>query len=64
MVSKRCSNCKRKILIHILCKCEKEFCIECRFPELHSCGFDYKGDFQKKLEKENPIVVSEKLTKI
>ncbi len=59
-----CSNCKRKSLITMSCKCEKIFCLTCRQPETHSCVFDYKAEFRQKFGKENPIVTSEKLTKI
>ena len=59
-----CAHCKRKTLNNTVCKCEKVVCLTCRQPEVHSCSFDYKAEFQQKLIKENPVIVTEKLTKI
>jgi hypothetical protein len=48
----------------ITCKCEMIVCFDCRYPELHDCTFDYKEEARKLLEKNNPVVVSEKLEKV
>lgn len=59
-----CVKCSRKTHILVRCKCTHLFCMSCRYPEVHACGFDYKTDFQKQLTKENPIVTTEKLEKL
>ena len=46
------------------CKCELVVCFNCRYPDKHNCTFDYKEEARKQLEKNNPIVVSEKLEKV
>jgi hypothetical protein len=57
----RCEYCGRKTLLLYDCKCDKKLCFNCRD---HECDFDYKSEGKKKLEKENPKVVAEKITKI
>lgn len=37
-----CEQCKKKCIIHIICKCNKLFCIKHRLPETHKCS--YKED--------------------
>ena len=61
---KRCDCCKKKSLVDMKCKCEKTFCITCRFPDVHKCLFDHKAESRKLLEKNNPIVVGNKVDKI
>jgi hypothetical protein len=39
-------------------------CIQCRYPDNHNCTFDFKNENKKKLEKDNPLVVGEKIQKI
>jgi len=62
--SGRCFKCKKKKLILMDCSCAYQFCIECRFPEVHMCSVDYIEKTKEKLLKENPIVVAEKVLKI
>jgi hypothetical protein len=31
-------------------------------PEVHNCKYDYKPEWKKQLEKNNPIVLGEKIT--
>lgn len=59
-----CAKCKRKSLMNVKCKCNKTFCFGCRQPEDHECSFDFKVEYQEKLKKDNPVIESEKLTKI
>ena len=59
-----CQACKRKTLMKITCRCEMIVCLDCRYPELHDCAFDYKEEARQLLEKNNPVVVSEKLEKV
>lgn len=39
-------------------------CVNCRYPDVHKCTFDYQKDSREKLTKDNPVIVSEKLNKI
>jgi hypothetical protein len=59
-----CQHCKRKTLLKITCKCHLVVCFDCRHPEQHKCVFDYQKEYREKLEKDNPVIVSEKLEKI
>jgi hypothetical protein len=33
-------------------------------PEAHSCNYDFKTEQQKQLEKDNPVVIGDKMEKI
>ena len=59
-----CAQCKKKTLMVIKCKCNKTVCFSCRYPEDHSCSFDYKAEGEILLKKQNPVVVSSKIDKI
>jgi len=59
--NKKCALCKKNKLITTLCKCELNFCLECRMPETHNCSFDYKNEQRQYLTKNNPLVIAEKI---
>jgi hypothetical protein len=61
--SGHCENCKRKLhLIPFHCGgCEKDFCAAHHLPETHQCTFDYKGQGRKKLKKEMPQVIGDRI---
>ncbi len=62
---KLCFMCRRKVgLLGFECKCDFVFCSKHRYAEDHGCTHDYRAEAAKKLEKENPLVVGAKLTKI
>jgi len=61
---KHCSNCLKKQIILITCKCEMTLCIVCRYPDKHGCEYDFTTESNKKLTAENPKVISEKIDKI
>lgn len=53
-MSDNCYNCERKLnIINYICKCGNRYCKRCRFPENHSCEFNYKDktELNKKLIK-------------
>ena len=64
----KCLYCKiRKIssIFSYSCKCGlKNLCQYCKMPEDHKCTFDFIKEGRDKLEKDNPIVISDKLNKI
>uniref|UniRef100_T2MA76 AN1-type zinc finger and ubiquitin domain-containing protein 1 n=1 Tax=Hydra vulgaris TaxID=6087 RepID=T2MA76_HYDVU len=62
----RCMVCSKKLGLATTyeCRCSQKFCSVHRYPETHTCSFDYKLDGRKLLEKNNPIVVAPKLPKI
>lgn len=64
----KCEACKiKKIsgLFSFSCKCEyKILCANCRYPENHSCKFDFKKESMNELIKQNPKIESIKLIKI
>lgn len=60
--SRRCLCCKKKIgLLGFACKCGGEFCDRHRYPENHTCFFDYKAIGRATLAKENPLINRDKL---
>jgi AN1-type zinc finger and ubiquitin domain-containing protein 1 len=65
---KRCQfgECKKKLkLTDFKCKCNKVFCMNHKFSELHKCDYDYKTDGLQNLEKKLVKVVGNgNLTKI
>ena len=64
----KCFYCKkRKIssLFSYSCKCKLEnLCPDCKSPEDHKCTFDFREEGRKILEKNNPIILADKLNKI
>lgn len=61
---KKCFKCNKKLpVIPFSCKCENFFCSKCRMPEDHECKYNWKKDYQIKLEKENPKIEAKKVDK-
>ncbi|XP_055609415.1 uncharacterized protein LOC129756528 [Uranotaenia lowii] len=62
----RCAQCNRKlgVIMIMRCHCEKIFCAQHRYAEAHNCSYDFKLEGKKILERENPMVVAQKLPKI
>lgn len=59
-----CENCNKKIsgLIFYKCKCNyKTLCNNCKFPENHSCNYDFKLEQKNKLMIQNPLIKSPKV---
>ena len=67
-MTRRCENCKKKVnLVSFECKCKFEtLCINCKLPEHHFCGAieDFKKKAKEILNKNNPIIIADKLIKI
>lgn len=59
----KCCMCRKKLLT-TKCKCGKYVCLKHRFPDLHQCAFDYKTCRQKRLQKEMPKIIPDKIQKI
>ena len=49
-----CSKCRKRTIIVFNCKCGKDFCSRCKYPEDHNCTFDYKAAQRDKLRINNP----------
>lgn len=62
----RCAQCNRKlgVIMIMKCHCEKIFCAQHRYAEAHNCSYDFKLEGKKLLERENPLIVAQKLPKI
>ena len=62
----RCFLCSKKLGLasNYTCRCGKNFCGKHRYPETHTCTYDFKTEGRKLLEKNNPLVVAPKLPKI
>ncbi|KAI3952864.1 hypothetical protein MKW92_050170 [Papaver armeniacum] len=62
VVKNRCFSCNKKVgLTGITCKCGSVFCSLHRYPEKHSCDFDYKSVGRESLAKLNPQVKADKI---
>ena len=61
-----CFVCNKKVgLLGFKCKCgDNQFCSQHRVPELHGCKFDYKSEQRERLIKQNPIIKTDKITRI
>ncbi|KAI3925741.1 hypothetical protein MKX01_003300 [Papaver californicum] len=58
----RCFSCNKKVgLTAIKCKCGSVFCSIHRYPEKHSCEFDYKSAGKEAIAKLNPQVKADKI---
>ena len=63
--NKYCLICNKKLKITaIKCKCNNFFCKNHKNENIHNCIFDYKKFNKDLLEKNMPIVISEKIKKI
>lgn len=62
----RCYHCNKKlgIIMIMKCHCNQYFCSAHRYKEMHNCSYDFKENGRKKLERENPLVCTQKLPKI
>ncbi|KAF9602959.1 hypothetical protein IFM89_032962 [Coptis chinensis] len=61
----RCMSCNKRVgLTGFNCKCGSMFCASHRYPEKHSCCFDYKTLGRDAIAKANPLIKCEKLEKL
>ena len=64
---KRCNfkNCNKKLGLTVTkCKCLKLFCSLHRLPEDHDCSYDYVKNGREILEKNNPLIIKNKVVPI
>lgn len=63
MPAKRCahSDCRKKVVLDVHCKCTKVFCPEHRLPEDHGCSFDFKAEGKATLSAALVKVVADKV---
>ena len=62
---RRCAICKKKLsILDFGCRCGNLYCSVHRLPEQHNCSFDYEKMGKDILDKNNPVVVNEKVLKI
>ena len=58
-------DCKRRLpLMTFPCRCGKTFCVLHKPPEEHKCQFDYHAAAKRKIKKDNPKIVAEKIKKL
>eukprot|EP00030_Apusomonadida_sp_AF-17_P007728 a842913_191.p2 GENE.a842913_191~~a842913_191.p2 ORF type:complete len:166 (-),score=42.85 a842913_191:281-724(-) len=61
----KCSQCKKKVGLHgFKCKCGSVFCAMHRYADAHACTYDYRAEAREHLEKANPAVRGEKVSRI
>ncbi|XP_010448442.1 PREDICTED: zinc finger A20 and AN1 domain-containing stress-associated protein 10-like [Camelina sativa] len=59
---RRCGICKRKVgVLGFKCRCGHMFCGSHRYPEEHSCPFDYKQSGRVALATQLPLTRADKL---
>ncbi|KAJ9139966.1 hypothetical protein P3X46_030657 [Hevea brasiliensis] len=57
-----CSTCNKRVgLTGFECRCGNLFCGKHRYPEEHSCGFDYKAYAREIMLKQNQVCEADKL---
>lgn len=64
---KRCQNdgCKIKLVLSdFACKCNKFYCSQHRYSDVHSCPYDYKAAGKNVLEKQMPAISAMKVDQI
>ncbi|CAH9135155.1 unnamed protein product [Cuscuta epithymum] len=60
--SGRCWSCNRKVgLLGFNCRCGYTYCGSHRYPEMHDCAFDFKGQARDDLAKANPVIKPHKI---
>lgn len=58
----RCTACSKKVgLTGFKCRCGHTFCGSHRYPEQHSCEFDFKSAGREAIARANPLVKTDKL---
>lgn len=58
----KCFKCRHRVgLLGFECKCKQLFCSQHRLPEHHQCTIDYRVLGRKKIEKQNPLIVGDKI---
>jgi hypothetical protein len=50
--------------MNFLCRCGNFTCIKHRYAAEHNCDYDYKKNGKNNLEKNNPIIVADKIIRI
>lgn len=65
-LSKLCTICNKKTSFNLVCKCGNNYCDNHRYPFTHNCSYDEqdKQNHKKFLEKNNPIIIANKVDKI
>lgn len=62
-----CIICNKKLklseTVTNICKCKKKFCNFHFIPENHFCSYDYRTKNSDEIQKNNKIIVSDKITK-
>ncbi|CAN1180548.1 Zinc finger A20 and AN1 domain-containing stress-associated protein 10 [Linum perenne] len=59
---KKCGSCKKRVgLLGFKCRCARVFCGKHRYPEEHGCTFDHVAFGKRILEKQNPVLETDKL---
>jgi hypothetical protein len=62
---KKCWECKKKVgLTGIECRCRYVFCGQHRYPDDHSCDFDFQTMGKKRLAEANEKIVSSKFERL
>ena len=59
-----CIVCNKSNYMNFLCRCGNFTCIKHRYANEHNCDYDYKKNAKDNLEKNNPIIIADKINRI
>jgi len=60
-----CQICNKKLpLTFFTCKCQVKTCIKHRWEHANICQYDYKTAAKEELRKNNPVLISQKISTI
>lgn len=61
-----CHKCSKRLNLtnRFQCKCSELFCTKHKYPDMHSCKYDFKSEWREQLEKKNPNATLPKIDKV
>jgi hypothetical protein len=60
----KCSNCGKKTIYIVDCKCNNIYCFNCISVFKHNCMFDFKENKKENINKLNPRIIAVKVDNI
>lgn len=60
----KCTHCRKKVLVPMMCRCQNAYCIQHRTPETHNCTHDHKAEGAAQIAEKNPKIVATKVESI
>jgi hypothetical protein len=62
----QCSLCNKKLRMAtcFTCRCQQAYCAQHRYSDRHACTYDYRAKGKSDLQRTNPLVQQEKVSRI